>query len=112
MKKRSTNFLYQLQNDQDILGRRWAMAELVNLAKNEKTSTSDKTKIYAALRNVILGNSYWRLRNAAISQLQALLAPASLTTPAALDEATISMLLTSSRMKRPGTVSRRLTFLG
>ncbi|HEV7682731.1 MAG TPA: M1 family aminopeptidase [Pyrinomonadaceae bacterium] len=104
--------LYQLQNDQDILGRRWAMAELVNLARNDKTAASDKTKVYAALRNVVLGNSYWRLRNAAISQLQALLAPASLTTPAALDEATIAML--SAVIKNEKTWNRfmALNFLG
>ena len=62
--------LYQLQNDKDILGRRWAMGELVNLARNEKTSAEDKAKIYAGFRNVILGNSYWRLRAIAISQFK------------------------------------------
>jgi aminopeptidase N len=104
--------LYQLQNDRDILGRRGAMAELVNLAKNDKTAKSDKTKVYAALRNVILGSSYWRLRNAAISQLQTLLAPAAATAPAALDELTIAMLLTVIKNEKTWNRFAALNFLG
>ncbi len=77
--------LYQFQNDKDILGRSAAMTELVSLAKKENTSDADKIKIQKAFRFVIEGNSYWRLKTAAISQLNNLFAKG-------IDEATISML--------------------
>jgi aminopeptidase N len=110
--KTLAELLYQMQNDQDILGRRWALGELVNLAKNEQTAAADKAKIYAGFRNVILGNSYWRLRNTAISQLQSLLAPANATTPVALDEPTIAMLLAVIRNEKTWNRFAALNFLG
>jgi aminopeptidase N len=104
--------LYQLHHDRDILGRRWAMGELVNLAKNEKTSHEDKAKIYAGFRSLILGDSYWRLRATAISQLQSLLAPATQTGPAQLDEATTQLLLTVMQKEKAWVRVAALSFLG
>jgi aminopeptidase N len=105
--------LYQLEYDRDILGRRWAMSELVNLAKNEKTSSADKAKVYAGFRSLIMGNSYWRLRATAISQLQSLLIPATQTEPARLDEATTSLLLLTVIQKEKAWVRvAALSFLG
>ena len=45
-------WLYQFQNDSDILGRRWAMQEIVKFYKKANTSSTDKTKILEAFRNV------------------------------------------------------------
>ncbi len=104
--------LYQLHNDKDILGKRWAIGELVGLAKNERTSAGDKAKIYAGFRNTILNNIYWRLRQAAIQQLQSLLAPATETKPAALDEATITMLLTIIKNEKSWNRAAAINFLG
>ncbi len=73
--------LYQLENSRDILARSAAMIELVKVGKNEKTTAEDKAKIHAALRNIIVGNSYWRLRNRAITQLQILLGTHPLDEP-------------------------------
>lgn len=104
--------LYQLEIDKDILGKRWAMGELVNLAKNEKTSAEDKARIYASFRNTILGNSYWRLRQSAIGQLQSLLAPWSETKPVPLDEATITVLLTAIKNEKSWNRAAAINFLG
>lgn len=104
--------LYQLKNDKDVLGKRWAMGELVNLAKNEKTAADDKAKIYAGLRNIILGNSYWRLRQSAIGLLQTLLAPWSETKPVPLDEATITALLTAIKNEKSWNRAAAINFLG
>lgn len=77
--------LYQFQNDKDILGRNTAMQLLVETAKNENTAETDRIKIQKAFRAVIEGNSYWRLKTTAISQLISLFTKS-------VDEATIEML--------------------
>jgi aminopeptidase N len=110
--KSLAELLYQLQADQDVLGRRWAMGELSNLARDAKTSAGDKAKIYAGLRNTILSNSYWRLRQSAIGQLQSLLAPFTETKPVPLDEATVSLLLTIIEKDRSWTRAAAINFLG
>lgn len=104
--------LYQFQNDRDILGRRWAMSQLVTLAGSGTATAEDKAKIYAGFRSVILGNSYWRLRNQAMSQLQGLLAPATSTKPAMLDETTVTMLLTVIKNEKTWNRFAALNFLG
>jgi len=104
--------LYQFQHDKDILGRRSAMVELVGLANDEKTSSADKAKIYEGFRNVISGNSYWRLRFMAISQLQGLLIPANQTKPVSLDEATMTMLLRLTKDSESWIRAAAITFLG
>lgn len=105
--------LYQFQNGKDILGRRWAAIELVNIAKKENTSDVDKEKIYSAFRNVISSNCYWRFKTAvAIPRLQGMLAPATQTTPAKLDEATISTLLAVIKSDKAWVRSSAINFLG
>lgn len=78
--------LFQFQNDKDILGRNAAMAELVGIAKKETTSDADREKIQKAFRVVIEGKSYWRLKTAAISQLNNLFLKS-------IDKPTVNMLL-------------------
>jgi aminopeptidase N len=104
--------LYQLQTDRDILGKRWAMSELVNAAKHEKTSAENKAKIYAGLRQVIVSNAYWRLRFNALGQLQSLLAPPTETKPVALDGATITTLLTTIKNDQAWVRMAAINFLG
>ena len=105
--KSFAELLYQLKNSKDILARSSALIELVKLGKNEKTLVEDKAKIHASLRNIIVGNSYWRLRNRAITQLQILLG----TNP--LDEATIAALLTViNRKDKSWTRQAAIGFLG
>ncbi|MBK8553627.1 MAG: HEAT repeat domain-containing protein [Ignavibacteria bacterium] len=70
--KSFTELLYQLKNDKDVLGRWSAIDELVKIAKNEKTSASDKKLICDAFRKTVRSNSYWRLRSYALSQLRSI----------------------------------------
>jgi aminopeptidase N len=106
--------LHQFKNDRDILGKRWAGNELFNLAKNESTTLEDKEKIYAAYRNVISSNCYWRFKFAfAIPRLQSLLAPVALQqNPIRLDEATRSTLVSVIRRDKAWVRSSALFFLG
>ena len=104
--------LYQLLNDKDILGRLSAMTELVNIAKNEKTSQKDKLKTYKALRKIITGDSYWRLRFNAVWQLQSLLAPSTQDNPASLDKETTEMLLEIIKNDSSWVKTNAIRFLG
>ena len=104
--------VYQLQSDKDVLGRRSAMSELAGIAKNENTSAEKKQKIYAAFRNVILSDAYWRLRFNALQQLQSVLAPATGTKPATLDEPTITTLLTVIKQEKAWLRTAAINFLG
>jgi aminopeptidase N len=104
--------LYQLENDKDILGKRWAMTELVSIAKLEKTATADKERIYVGFRQSILSGCYWRLRQSALGMLQGLLVPASGTKGADLDQATIAMLLTVIKNQQSWNRAAAISFLG
>ena len=104
--------LYQFQNDRDVLGRTWAMGELVKIAMDEKTPAGDKAKVRAVLRDTVTGGGYWRLRLSAMSRLQGLLAPSSETRPVPLDEATTAMLLTVIKNDGSWLRAGAISFLG
>ncbi len=110
--KSVSELLYQLQNDKDVLGKRWVMGELVSLAKSEKSSPADKARIYEGFRNIIRSNSYWRIRYVALLQLQSLLAPASAPEPAKLDEVTIAMLQKVIKNEKAWLRTAAISFLG
>lgn len=110
--KTSDELLYQLQYDKDVLSRRTAMLELVSQAKSEKTSPAVKEKIYTGLRNVILSKSYWRLRVAAMQQLQNLLASTTGTKAVVLDQATTTMLLSIITNEKSWVRATAINFLG
>lgn len=98
--------LYQLQNSKDVLARRSAIIELVNIGKNEKTSAEDKAKIKAALRQTVLGNSYWRLRNTAMMQLVNMFG----ATP--LDSETTTTILTVVKNEKSWFRANAISVLG
>ena len=104
--------LYQLQHDTDVLGKRWAMSELVTRATSPTTSAEAKMRIYTGLRATIQSTSYWRLRLVALVQLQNLLAPATSTAPARLDNETITMLLKVIHTETAWNRAAAITFLG
>jgi aminopeptidase N len=110
--KSLNELLYQLQNDKDVLGKRWAMSELVSLAKSEKISAADQARIYDGFRSIILGNSYWRIRYIALLQFQSLLAPATSTGPAKLDRETITMLQKIIKNEKAWLRTAAISFLG
>lgn len=103
--KATTELLYQLENDTDITGKIFALTELVTIAKDENTTTSDKEKIIASFRSVVLGKSYWRFRLNVLVQLRNLM-----TLP--YDEATINMLLKLIKEDKPWVKTSAIAFLG
>jgi len=62
--------LYQMQNDKDVLGRRWAMGEL-----QKKATGADKDRIVAALVTSAEKDPFWRIRRAALSVIAAVYSP-------------------------------------
>jgi aminopeptidase N len=98
--------LNQFQSSKDVLARQSAMIELAAIAKNEKSSAADKDKVQTALRSTILGNDYWRLRNAALSQLVGLYPVGS------LDDATIALLLSVIKKDKSWVRASAIGFLG
>lgn len=104
--------LYQLQNDKDILAGRAALNELINIARDRNTTVEERSKIYAAFRNTISGNSYWRLRLGVMQQFQNLVAPATVNRPIPLDEPTVTMLLSVIKNDKAWTRAGAIGFLG
>lgn len=69
--KNVDDLLYQMANDKDVIGRRWAMNELEQKAKNE----ADRARIIAALVTSAEKDTYWRIRRAALSVIANLYSP-------------------------------------
>ncbi len=65
------DLLYQMQNDKDILGRRWAMNELQTRAANP----AEKDRVVSALLTTAEKDSFWRIRRAALSTIAAIVSP-------------------------------------
>lgn len=63
--------LYQMSNDKDVLGRRWAMAELEKKSKN----AADRDRIVAALVTSAEKDPFWRIRRAALSVIANIYSP-------------------------------------
>lgn len=97
--------LYQLQHSKDILARNAALNELVALSKKETTSNDDKAKIKSAIENIISGDSYWRLRLTAISQL------ANFYGKNSLDETSKKVLLNSIQKDNSWTKANAIRVL-
>lgn len=104
--------LYQVAHDRDVLGRRWAMAELSTLARHDSTPPATRARIVEALWQVARGHGYWRERAGAVARLQALLAPAAADGPVALDTATITRLRALIEGERSWLRAAALRFLG
>jgi aminopeptidase N len=65
------DLIYQMFNDKDILGKRWAMEELEAKAEN----ASDKPRIMAAFLAAFEKEANWNLRRAALSKVNNLSLP-------------------------------------
>jgi aminopeptidase N len=94
--------LHQFQSSKDVLARQSAMSELAGTVRN----AADRAELQTALRNTILGNDYWRLRNAAMSQLVGLYPAGS------LDQATIALLLSVIEKDKSWVRAAAIGFLG
>lgn len=69
--KSMDELLYQMQNDKDVLGRRWAMGELEKKAKDD----SNKAQVVAALISSAEKDPFWRIRRAALSVIANIYSP-------------------------------------
>lgn len=69
--KSTDDLLYQMANDKDVLGRRWAMGELETKAAN----AGDKERIVAALITSAEKDPFWRIRRAALSVIANIYSP-------------------------------------
>jgi aminopeptidase N len=67
--KSTDDLLYQLANDKDVIGRRWAMAEL------EKRTDTDKARVVNALIASAEKDPFWRIRRAALSVIANIYSP-------------------------------------
>ncbi|HLA94312.1 MAG TPA: M1 family aminopeptidase, partial [Pyrinomonadaceae bacterium] len=65
------DLIYQMLNDKDVLGKRWAMAEL----EKKVNVPADKQKIVPALVAVMEKDKFWRLRRAALSVVKNIYSP-------------------------------------
>lgn len=68
--KSTDDLLYQMANDKDVIGRRWAMNEL-----ERQSSEGPKDRIVAALITSAEKDPFWRIRRAALSVLANIYSP-------------------------------------
>ncbi len=67
--------VYQMNNDKDIIGRRWAIGELSKAAKNAQISAADKSKILAAFSAKVTSDPSYLIRRAAIAEVRGIVIP-------------------------------------
>lgn len=101
--------IFQMANDKDIIGRRWAMSELSRIAK---TNGADGEKIMAALRNAGANDSFWKLRRAANSEIASIVFPKDEKTAVKLDEATAQAFVKAAKDPNSLTRADAIEFLG
>jgi aminopeptidase N len=65
------DLIYQMLNDKDVLGKRWAMGEL----EKKASVPADKPRIITALVTSMEKDKFWRLRRAALSVIANLYSP-------------------------------------
>ncbi|HQU86105.1 MAG TPA: M1 family aminopeptidase [Pyrinomonadaceae bacterium] len=110
--KSTDELIYQAANDKDVLGRRWAMAEL---AKKAKAGT-DKEKIVAAFLSSTEKDSFWRLRRAALSEVANIYspdpAPGQERQAAKIDDAALQVILRAAKDKNNFVRGDALELLG
>lgn len=104
--KTPEEWLHQLLNARDVVARRAAMFEVANFYKKDGTTAAQKAAVEAALRSVIAGDAYWRLRNSAMGGLQGLVGGKP------LDDATESLLLGIVKKEKSWLRSTAIGFLG
>ena len=60
--KTDGQLMYQLANDQDVLGRIWALQQLSTRMRDDKTTTADRQSITNAIRNAATKDHFWGAR--------------------------------------------------
>ncbi len=112
--KSTDELVYQFKNDKDVLGRVWAMNQLVPRWKSKETSDADKAKILAAMNQAVTGEPVWLVRRDII---QAIAQPAgnpnaANSAPASFDAATITALTNATKDKNSNVRAAAISGLG
>ena len=61
---------YQLANDEDVLGRVWALGQLSERAKDKTTNESERTRIVSSVAAALTGDKFWGVRLESASDLK------------------------------------------
>lgn len=67
--KPTSELIYQLSNDRDVLGRIWALNQLANRMKDKATAVADKQQITSALAFALKSDKFWAARLEAANAL-------------------------------------------
>ena len=70
--KDAERLTYQLEHDQDVLGRIWALSQLSMSLKDEKTTAAAKQSIVKSIENTLLNDKFWGTRFEAATALSGL----------------------------------------
>ena len=68
--KTTGQLLYQLDHDQDVLGRVWALSQLTVRMKDDKTSAADRDAIAKAIAITATKDKFWGARVEAVAALE------------------------------------------
>ena len=102
--KSTDELLYQMANDNDVLGRRSAMDELSKRADTE----GERAKILAAFLESAKNDKFWRIRRAAISEISNLIVPQALPNvevPAVkMDESLSTFLVSAAKTSKESLI--------
>jgi aminopeptidase N len=60
--KTTPQLLYQLRNDQDVMGRNWAMQQLRSKVPDEKIPTADRELFVKAIAETLAHDKFWGMR--------------------------------------------------
>jgi len=60
--KPTSQLIYQLKNDKDVLGRIWALSQLSSRMKDEKTAAPERETIRTAIAGSLTGDQFWGAR--------------------------------------------------
>jgi aminopeptidase N len=112
--KSTDELLYQFKNDKDVLGRVWAMNQLVPRFRSKDTNEADKAKILAALNQAITSEPLWLIKRDVI---QAVAQPqgnpnAANATPANFDAATVVALTAATKDANSNVRAAAISGLG
>jgi len=101
------DLLYQMQNDQDVLGRSWAMGELVKTAGG-----ADGNGIKKAILNMAEKDTFRHNREDALAAYRGLVVPDDAKGAVKLDDATVQALLRIAKDKEAPIRTAAISFLG
>ncbi len=114
--KSTDELIYQMLNDQDIIGRHWALDELSKTAAADNVADADKAKIITAMKNAVENDKNYRIKRAAMRELAAILVQKNQdgmpVVALKLDDATAAVLVKTAKDENAVTRGDAIEFLG